>query len=77
VKWVGHSLKVKHKTDRKTISSELLAHYHTEGQTYPRMLQQMKPESIILNCRQEGNPCNGTIVNIPTRKKFKKSPSVS
>jgi hypothetical protein len=34
VRWVGHSLKAKHKTDRKAISSELLAHYHTEGQTF-------------------------------------------
>jgi hypothetical protein len=34
VRWVGHSLEVKHKTDRKAISSKLLAHYHTEGQTF-------------------------------------------
>jgi hypothetical protein len=30
--WVSRSLSIKHKTDRKAISSELLAHFKAEGE---------------------------------------------
>jgi hypothetical protein len=37
---------------------------------YPRLLQRMKPGSIILNCRQE---CIDIILNLPRRKKILKA----
>jgi hypothetical protein len=40
--------------------------------SYPRLLQQMKPGSIILNCRQEGNPCNSTNPQYSQKKKIQK-----
>jgi hypothetical protein len=37
----------------------------------------MTPGPIILNNRQEGNPCNGPHPKYSQKKKFKKSPSMS
>jgi hypothetical protein len=44
-----------------------------ERPSHPRLLQQMKSGSIIVNKRLKGNPWNGTILNLPRRKN---SPSV-
>jgi hypothetical protein len=67
------SVTVKHKTERKTISSKLLACLETllswivmEPETW---VHHFEPET-------EGNPWNGTILHLPRRKKLKKSPSL-
>jgi hypothetical protein len=48
---VHWSLAVKHKTKKKTMFIELLVCW-----PYPRLLQQLKSGSIILNQKQKGNP---------------------
>jgi hypothetical protein len=64
MRWVPRSLTVEHKTDRKAVLKL------RERFSYPRLLHQTKPGSIIVNWRQ-GSPWNGTILNL-TGKKIQK-----
>jgi hypothetical protein len=66
LRWAAQSLTVDHRTERKAISSELLASFEADRETsYPRLLQEMIPGSIILHRRQKHNQWNGTIHKLP------------
>jgi hypothetical protein len=70
--WVRWSLAVEHKTERKDFYSEFLTRFEAERERpSPELLQQMKPESIILKWRHKDKPWNGTILNVHGRENSK------
>ena len=66
--WVPGSLAIEHKTERKPF---LWSCRHVlkvrEIASYPGLLQQMKPGSLILNRQLKDNPWNSIIFNLPGR----------
>jgi hypothetical protein len=76
--WVPWNFTVKHKTNRKTISSELSACFELkERLSYPRMLKQMKHGSIILNQRQKWQSMEQHNPQSPRKKELKNSTSAA
>lgn len=62
---------VKHKTERQAISSELFVHFGVKGETFlSQTLQQIKPESIILNLTQKRQSMKWHHPQSPKKKKF-------
>jgi hypothetical protein len=65
-RWVPQSLTVKHRTERKVISSELWAHFRAGGENFLSwIVTAYETWSIILNQRQKGYLWNGTILSPP------------
>ena len=63
-KWVPQSLTVHIKPREK----QFLSNFWHNLKPRERLLKQIKPWSIILNRRQKGHQCNGTIPNLPGRR---------
>jgi hypothetical protein len=67
--WAPWSLTVQQKTKRKAISSEILTNFEDVGETFlSQIVTPVETWAHHFEVETNGNPWNGTILNLPSRK---------